>query len=59
MAMATLLSKGNAICKAIKENKDTSKGLQRQSWKSKKRENKVNAQVARDTWTRLHHLVLS
>ena len=55
MAMATLLSKGNAICKAIKENKDTSKGLQRQSWKSKKRENKVNAQVARDTWTRLHH----
>ena len=53
--MVTLLSKGNAIHKAVKGNHDTFKWLRGGSWKSKEREKKVNAQVAKDRWTRLHH----
>ena len=43
----------------IKGNKGTFKWLRGESWKSKEREKKVNAQVAKDRWTRLHHYVLS
>ena len=53
--MVTLLSKGNAIQKAEKRNQDTFKWLRRGSWKSKERQKKVNAQVAKERWTRLHH----
>ena len=51
----TLLTKGNASVKAIKGNKDTFKWLREGSWKSTEREKKVNAQVAKGTWTGLHH----
>ena len=53
--MVTLLSKGNVFHKVIKGNKGTFKWLRGGSWKSKEREKKVNAQVAKDRWTRLHH----
>ena len=53
--MVTLLSKGNAFHKAVKGNQDTFKWLTGGSWKAKEREKKVNAQVAKDRWTRLHH----
>ena len=53
--MVTLLSKENAIHKAEKWNQDTFKWLRGGSWKSKERQKKVNAQVAKDRWTRLHH----
>ena len=53
--MVTLLSKGNAIHKAVNRNQDTFKWLRGGSWKSTEREKKVNAQVAKDRWTRLHH----
>ena len=57
--MVTLLSEGNAIHKAEKRNQDTFKWLRGGSSKSKEREKKVNAQVAKDRWTRWHHQVLS
>ena len=53
--MVTLLSKENAIHKAVNRNQDTFKWLRGRSWKSKERGKKVNAQVAKDRWTRLHH----
>ena len=46
--MVTLLSKGNAIHKVVKGNHDTFKWLRGGSWKSKEREKKVNAQVAKE-----------
>ena len=53
--MVTLSSKGNVFPKVIKGHKDTFKWLRGERWKSKEREKKVNAQVAKDRWTRLHH----
>ena len=53
--MVTLWSKGNAFHKVIKGNKDTFKWLTEGTWKAKETEEKVNAKVAKDRWTRLHH----
>ena len=53
--IVTHLSKGNTLVKWIKGNKDTFKWLREGSWKSTEREKKVNAQVAKGTWTGLHH----